>query len=65
MQVSRMAGYGRDDPFNLTGATLTTDELAVSQPAIRQDRMRKSGLSPLFLLRRERYYILAFVIAGD
>jgi len=36
---------------------LTTDELAVSQPAIRQDRMRKSGLSPLFLLRREEYFI--------
>jgi hypothetical protein len=30
MQVSRMAGYGRDDPFSLTGTSLTTDELAVS-----------------------------------
>jgi hypothetical protein len=56
MQVFRMAGYGRDDPFSLTGTMLTTDELAVSQPAIRQDRMRKSGLSPLFLLRREEYF---------
>jgi hypothetical protein len=30
MQVSRTAGYGRDDPFSHTGTTLTTDELAVS-----------------------------------
>ncbi len=57
MQVSRVAGYGRDDPSSLTGTTLTTDELAASGPAIRQDRMRKSGPSPLFLLRRERYCI--------
>ncbi len=30
MQVSRVAGYGRDDPSSLTGTTLTTDELAAS-----------------------------------
>jgi hypothetical protein len=65
MQYLVQPADARDDPFDITGTALTTDELAVPDPDIRPSRMRKSGLSPLFLLGREEIAIAAFVTAGN
>jgi hypothetical protein len=50
MDSLRLFPRVRDDPFDLAGTVLTTDELAAAYSGIRQSRMRKSGRCPLFLL---------------
>ncbi|ARM10430.1 MULTISPECIES: hypothetical protein [Rhizobium] len=51
-QLSVAAGRRGNDPFDLTGAVLTTDELAASRSGDPARPERKSGPCPLFFCVR-------------